>query len=165
MPSPSNAQRANAQRVGPDSNVVYLNRRATDRVVKIWQDATDKEAIRENIDSALWDNCFLLALDELIDCSVIIDHGQKVGCGLRLPKQKIHNFKNLPSSLREKIFTLGHACVQSRSPRHHAEELSDSEEIPVKRYRLALVPLLSAKERLDESTYPTSTVLGVFTYQ
>ena len=160
MPSPSNAQR-----VASDSNVVYLNRRATDKVVKIWQDATDKQTIRENIDSSLWDNCFLLALDELIDCSVIIDHGQKVGCGLHFSTQKTHNFKNLPPSLRDKIFTLGHACVKTRSPRHCAEELSHSEEIPVKRYRLVLVPLLPAQERLDESTYPTSTVLGVFTYQ
>ena len=160
MPSHSESER-----IAKDSNVVYLNRRATDRVVKIWQDATDKETIRENIDSTLWDNCFLLALDELIDCSVIIDHGQKVGCGLHLSTQKTHNFKNLPPSLREKIFTLSHACVKTRSPRHHAEELSGSEEIPVKRYRLALVPLLSAEERIDESTYPISTVLGVFTYQ
>jgi hypothetical protein len=148
-----------------DSNVIYLSRRATDRVVKIWQDAADKETIRENIDSTLWDNCFLLALDELIDCSVIIDHGQKVGSGLHLSKQKTHNFKNLPPSIRDKIFALGHACVKTRSPCHHAEELDHSEEIPVKRYRLALVPLLPTKERLDESTYPTSSVLGVFTYQ
>lgn len=161
---PSNA---NSEDPGIESHIAYLNagRRGTDRVVKIWEDAPNKQTIRENIDSALWDNCFLLALDEVMDCSVIIDHGQKVAEGLNLSKQKTHNFRNLPLSIRERIFSLSQICVKTRSPCHHSQDQNESKDIPVNRYRLALVPLLPANERDDGSTHPVVGVLGIFTYQ
>lgn len=140
-------------------------RRATDRIVKLWQNATDKQTIIAGIDRSLWEHCFLLVLDELIDCSIIFDHGQTAARGLHLPEEDVLCLKDLPRCLGERIFELGLKCMKSRTPCCEAHDLSDTEEHPVNRYRLALVPLLPANERNDRSSYPIMSVLGVFTYQ
>lgn len=156
----------NSERHEKDHSIAHLNsgRRSTDRVVKIWEDATDKKTIPGVLDSTLWDNCFLLAMDEVIDCCVIIDHGEKAGAGLNLSNQHSKNLRNLPPRLRDLIFTLGQKCIKDRSPCSYSQESNISEEIPAKQYRLAVVPLLPANERDRGSTYQVTSVLGVFTY-
>ena len=156
----------NSESLGKSRTAAFPNsgRRGTDRVVKIWKDATDKKTIPGTLDSSLWENCFLLAMDQIIDCCVIIDHGRKAGAGLNLPKQQSKNLRSLPPRLRDLIFSLGQKCIKDRFPCSFSQELNDSNEISAKQYRLALVPLLPANERDDGSTYPVTSVLGVFTY-
>ena len=140
-------------------------RRATDRVVKLWQNATDKQTIIAGIDRSLWEHCFLLVLDDLKDCSIIFDRGDMASRGLHIPETDVQTLKKLPQCLADRIFELGLKCVKNRNPCCESKDLSDSDEQPVHRYRLALVPLLPANERHDRSSYPVMSVLGVFTYQ
>jgi hypothetical protein len=140
-------------------------RRATDRIVRLWKNASDKQTIIAGIDRSLWEHCFLLVLDDLIDCSIIFDHGDSAARGLHLPDAEVLSLKDLPQSLGDRIFSLGLKCMQTRSPCCDEQDLCDAQEKPVSRYRLALVPLLPANERHDRSSYPVMSVLGVFTYQ
>jgi hypothetical protein len=140
-------------------------RRATDRVVKIWQNATDKQTIVAGIDRSLWDHCFLLVMDEMMDCSIIIDHGNKAGEGLQLVNGTVQSLRKLPRCFADEIFSLGKKCMKTRKPYKHAQDRNRSRENPVSRYRLALLPLVPAEERDDYSNYPVTSVLGVFTYQ
>ena len=140
-------------------------RRATDRVVKLWQNAADKQTIIAGIDRSLWEHCFLLVLDKQMDCSIIFDHGQTAARGLHLPEDNVHRLGDLPPCLGDRIFELGLKCMKTRRPCCDAQDSNPTPEIPVRRYRLALVPLLPANERHDRSCYPVMSVLGVFTYQ
>lgn len=156
----------NSERQRENDNVAYLNsgRRGTDRVVKIWNDAADKKTIPGTLDRDLWDSCFLVAMDEVIDCCVLIDHGRKAGEGLNLSIQQSKNLRSLPPRLRDLIFSLGQKCIRERSPCSFNQEANDSEEIPARQYRLALVPLLPECEHEDGWRPPATSVLGVFTY-
>jgi hypothetical protein len=140
-------------------------RRATDRVVEIWKAATNRETIKVNIDSVLWDSCFLLALDELMDCSVILDHGDKAGSGLNLLEHKAFSFRSLPRGLREKVFFLSGECVKTRNPRFYSEDHNDMNEINARQYRLVLLPLIPSDERDRPLLNRVTNVLGVFTFK
>lgn len=141
-------------------------RRATDRIVRLWKNATDKQTIIAGIDRSLWEHCFLLVLDDLIDCSIIFDHGDAAARGLHLPDAEVQSLKDLPQCLGNRIFSLALKCMKTRNPCCDAQDMGDdTKRNPVKRYRLALVPLLPANERHDRSSYPVMSVLGVFTYQ
>lgn len=151
----------------PDGGRVLrgAERRATDRLVKIWQNAADKQTIVSSIDRSLWDHCFLLVMDEMMDCSIIIDHGKSAGEGLQLVNGTVQSLRKLPRCFADEIFTLGKKCMKSRKPYRHSQDRSRSRDNPVSRYRLALLPLVPAEERDDYSAYPVTSVLGVFTYQ
>lgn len=140
-------------------------RRATDRVLKIWESATDKQTIVSGIDRSLWEHCFLLVMDDVMDCSIIIDHGDKAGQGLQLVNGTVQSLRKLPRCFADEIFTLGRKCVKNRKPCRHSQNRKHSRDNPVDRYRMALFPLVPANERDDLSEYPVSSMLGVFTYQ
>ena len=146
-----------------ESDLVGKERRATDRVVKIWQHAADKKAILANLDRSLWQYCFLMVMDELPECSVIVDHGRRAGQGLQLIDDRNgQTLKKIPRYLGDRIFSLGQKCVRNRKPVRHSQNRRRSPESPVERYRLALLPLRTDE---DISPNPVRSVLGVFTYQ
>ena len=141
-------------------------RRATDRIVRLWRTTRDKQSVLYTINgSPLWEHCFLFVVDDEIECSVIIDHGVRAARGLALEKCLSTPLSNLSTSLARRIHGLALKSRAEDAPAFDACEDGEDEDMPVRHYRMAVVPL----ERPDPGeAFPQrngTNMLGVFTYQ
>lgn len=159
---------------GKGPNIVQMagERRATDRVVRLWKKAGDKRTILNSLDeTSLWQHCFFLVVDDELACSIIIDRGTKAAKGLTLEKRRVKPLHHLPVELAQRIHRLALECREECAPGLDVCELGELKNIPVRRYRMALMPLnnpLAQDKPLADGIHPpinVTNMLGVFTYQ
>jgi len=150
------------------ANVVKLvsERRATDRLVGLWNSSGDKRSVFSSVSaSPLWDHCFLFVVDDDLECSSIIDGGDQAAKLLSQNGRRITPLDKLPRALARRIHRLGLECRKERAPRLDACELGEEKELPIRRYRMALVPLARHQGKHYLARNPSMNMLGVFTYQ
>lgn len=149
-------------------NVARLvgERRTTDRILRLWKNSKDKKSMLNALGrSSLWDHCFLFVVDDELECSVIIDHGNSAARGLALGRHGVEALRNLPYGLARRIHRLGLECRRECAPSLDESELEDASDSAVHRYRLALVPLTKSGDGWDLPRNEVVSMLGVFTYQ
>lgn len=141
-------------------------RRATDRLVRLWKTAQDKPSMFGSVSTSnLWDHCFLFVMDDEANSSVIIDQGESAAKGLFIRGRGTKTLNELPPALARRIHRLGLECRKDRAPKMDACEFGEEKDIPVRRYRMALVPLTRPKSVNSTRKISTLNMLGVFTYQ
>lgn len=143
-----------------------VERRATDHVLSLWREGDDTYKTIDCIkDTYLWDHCFLLVVDNEMHSSVIIDQGERVAKGLAMERRGVAPLRKLHPGLARRIFSLGRRCLTDHAPCFDACEPGQAADIPVSRYRMAVVPLAKTRPRTILPGYDVRNVLGVFTYQ
>jgi len=141
-------------------------RRATDRLVRLWNSAGNKQSVFGSVSATeLWDHCFLFMVDDEVDCSIILDQGNSAARGFSVHKPGIKPLNNLQPALARRIHRLGLECRKERTPRFDACEFGEEKDLPVRRYRMALVPLTRSERTNHPRCRSTLNMLGVFTYQ
>lgn len=142
-----------------------VNRRATDRLVRLWDSAADKQAIVDNItETSLWDHCFLMVVDNDLGHSVIIDSGARAAKGISMGDGRIKSLSHLPPEFAKRLHELGLRCRDQKKPALDDSDCGRPQGIPVRRYRMALVPLVQSDVRDFSIHQSASNMLGVFTY-
>ncbi len=140
-------------------------RRVTDRVVSLWKSARDKQTVLDSInDSELWAHCFLLIVDDDLDCSIILDKGESAARGLALDRRGATPLYRLPHRLAKRIHRLGLQCQRDQAPCLDACENLEAPEIPAKRCRMAVLPLIKQGKSRAPRIQRAANMLGVFTY-
>lgn len=142
-------------------------RRATDRLLRLWQSTPDKSAVLQAASaSSLWRHCFLFVVDDEPTCSVIIESGEEAARGLALRSAKGSlPLTRLVPALGKRIHRLGLACRSNGSPGMDYRESDSDDGIPVRRYRMAVVPLTPPARNDEHFRKRVTSMLGVFTYQ
>lgn len=142
-----------------------VNRRATDRLVRLWDSAADKQSIVENITgTSLWDHSFLMVVDDELGHSVIINSGAQAARGIALGDGRIKSLSHLPPEFAKRLHELGLQCRDQKMPALDNSDCGRPKGIPVRRYRMALVPLVQSDVRGFSIYQSASNMLGVFTY-
>ncbi len=141
-------------------------RRATDQLIKLWQSTTDKRIVVNSVSkSNLWKHCFLFVVDDELNCSVIIDRGDDAARGFAADPRGSMPLSGLRSGFARRLHGLGLQCRKKQTPAVDAYEAEGSADFPVKRYRMALVPLTTPETPFFLPRHEVMNMLGVFTYQ
>lgn len=141
-------------------------RRATDQLLRLWKSSKDKRIVVNSISkSNLWKYCFLFVVDDEMNCSVIIDRGDYAAKGFALDDEGSRPLSYMPHGLAKRLHGLGLECRKKQTPAVDAYETVPSEDFPVHRYRMALVPLLKPDAGAFFPRHEVMNMLGVFTYQ
>jgi hypothetical protein len=107
----------------------------------------------------------LLVVDDIPECSVIINQGGTVAKGLSLGQQRMTRLEMLPTALAFRIHSLALECRKSHTPCCDACEIEVDEKSPMLQCRFALVPLAEKCRPSMSSDREAVNLLGVFTYK
>lgn len=141
-------------------------RRTTDRVISLWKGASDKQSVLLHLgQSRLWEHCFLLVVDDIPECSVIIHQGGTVAKGLSLGTRRMTKLEMLPTALGMRMHSLALECRKKHAPCCDDCEIETGKESKVLQCRFALVPLATRYKPQIPTEREAVNLLGVFTYR